>query len=111
MEQNRVDSIIASVKTGTIDASLERISQTVPHVEIHDDLAAVVRLMQDLEDDLASSPDTLERPAKKLQNLDIAVQMLRAIAGELTPDTTGATGGIARLDDLRVVCAQALAGG
>lgn len=63
--------------------------------------------MQDLENDLSSSAETVARHAMKLQNLDIAMQMLRAVADEMR------SGGVpplsdARLKDLRVSCAQAV---
>ena len=38
-----------------------------------------MRLIEDLEEDLSSSADTLARHGVKLQNLDIAMQMVRAI--------------------------------
>lgn len=60
--------------------------------------------MQDLEADLASSEETLARHALKLQNLDIAMQMVRAISLEIT----GEQATMARLEDLKAVCAEAL---
>ncbi len=60
---------------------------------------------------MAASDETLERHGMKLQNLDIAMQMLRAVAGELTPDDGNGPVRIAKLEDLRVACAQALGTG
>ena len=65
--------------------------------------------MQDLEDDLASSDETLGRHGTKLQNLDIAMQMVRAVSGELTSGDGRQPLDIARLKDLRVTCSQASA--
>ena len=76
--------------------------------QLVDDLGAIFRLMQDLEDDLLSSPETLMRHETKLQNLDIAMQMLSALAREVKPESADPTRSMARLEDLRAVCDQAL---
>lgn len=112
-QQQRVDDIVALVKAGAADLSLgsDDPHEARSHEQIVDDLAAVVRLMQDLGDDLAASEETLERHGMKLQNLDIAMQMMRAVASELTSGGASGSGSIARLKDLRVACAQALSAG
>ncbi len=94
VEQQRVDGIVALVKAGGADLGREVTEEREPqsHEQLVKDLGVVVTLMQDLEDDLAASDETLERHAMKLQNLDIAMQMLRAVAVELTPHgSDGAT--------------------
>lgn len=116
-EQQRVDEIVSLIKAGAIlpkvadsgglNASHARRSEE----QLADDLEAVVSLMQDLEDDLASSPETLARHGMKLQNLDIAMQMVRAIAQQMTCSGSGQSPSVASLDDLRIVCAQALGTG
>jgi len=113
VQQQRVDEIVALVKAGGAGLGQEDGREREPrsHEQLTDDLGAVVKLMQDLEDDLAASDQTLERHGMKLQNLDIAMQMLRAIASELTPDGGDGPVRIARLEDLRVACAQALGKG
>lgn len=113
-QQQRVDEIVALVKAGAIadhdglagltDAPHEVRSQE----QLVDDLGAVVRLMQDLEDELAGCDETVERHGVKLQNLDIAMQMLRAVAGELTPGDIGQAANIGRLESLRMACEKAL---
>lgn len=110
VQQQRVDEIVALVKAGGADLGREDGGARDPrtHEQLVDDVGAVVSLMQDLEDDLAASDETLERHGMKLQNLDIAMQMLRAVAGELTPNSGDGTVSIAKLKDLRVACAQAL---
>jgi len=112
-QQSRVDEIVILVKAGVTNLGLgpDAPREVRCHEQLVDDLAAAVTLMQDLEDDLASSDATLQRHAIKLQNLDIAMQMMRAIAGELMPSGARRSGGIARLSDLRVACAQALSTG
>lgn len=109
-EQARVDDIVALVKSGATDFGPERSTprEARTHEQLVDDVLAVVMLMQDLEDDLASCDDTLARHAIKLQNLDIAMQMLRAVAGEITPGGSEGVKSLARLEDLRVACSQAL---
>lgn len=113
LHQRRVDEMVALVKSGAISepaglpASPRTIREPRSDEKLVDDLASVVRLMHDLEEDLASSDETLTRHALKLQNLDLAMQTLRAIAEELVGDTNPNFNS-ARLDDLRVACAQAL---
>jgi hypothetical protein len=57
---------------------------------------------------LASSDQTVARHGLKLQNLDIAMQMVRAIAKELDSDLSGHPVSLAKLADLRIACAKAL---
>lgn len=110
VEQQRVDEIVALVKSGATARVLSDVSprQARSHEQLIDDLGAVIQLMQDLENDLASSDETLERHGMKLQNLDIAMQMVRAIAGELSPNDDSAPLSLAKLEDLRVACGKAL---
>lgn len=111
-EQHRVDDIVALVKAGALPFAPTdyepgtRLSDEAPksHEQLAEYLGDVVSLMQDLEDDLASSEDTLGRHAEKLQNLDIAMQMVRAVAQEIT----GEAATMAKLEDLKVVCSEAL---
>lgn len=113
VQQQRVDEIVAIVKAGRAGLGREEVVMRGPqsHEQLVNDLRAVVRLMQELEDDLAAFDETVERHGTKLQNLDIAMQMLRAVASELTPDSGNLPIGVARLEDLRVACAQALGAG
>jgi hypothetical protein len=114
VHQQRVDEMVALVKAGGMPGKSSPASyQGVTHEarsqeQLVDDLGAVIRLMQDLEDDLATSGETLERHAMKLQNLDIAMQMLRAVAAELAPQGSTEQVSLAKLADLRVACARAL---
>ena len=113
VEQQRVDEIVALVKAGYTEDSGQYNNPAEPRSQeqLVDDLGAVIRLMQDLEEDLAGSDETLARHGLKLQNMDIAMQMLRAVAAELAPQDGGSERmSIARLQDLRVSCAQALSG-
>ena len=109
-QQQRVDSLVAIVKDGRAGF---RETNSPPMAiqsnrQLSRDLGSVVTLLMDLENDLSASKATLERHAVKLQNLDIAMQMLRAIAGELAFGTASPGTGVSRLPDLRVSCEQAL---
>lgn len=112
VEQQRVDDIVALIKAGGGVPSAEDRTAGVPRTngQLTVDLGEVVKLLQDLEDDLCSSDATLKLHGVKLQHLDIAMQMLRAVSIELAPDKPGTPGGNAKLRDLRVACAQALSG-
>jgi hypothetical protein len=109
-EQQRVDDIVAMVKAGGPGPTVEKLIAEAPrtHEQLTEDLSEVVKLMQDLEDDLSSSDATRERHGMKLQHLDIAMQMLRALAAELGPRGRDVASGSAKLRDLRVACSQAL---
>lgn len=114
IEQQRVDNIIALVRSGAIPpastpfAANDLAKKARSSEQLVDDLGAVVSLMEGLEDELSSSNETLARHGIKLQHLDIAMQMLRAVARELSTGGWNGQAGMARLEDLRVVCAQAL---
>lgn len=86
VQQQRVDELVALVKAGgtslvhdSVASAKARSSQ-----QLAEDLEAVIRLIQDLGDDLASSEETVGRHGMKLQNLDIAMQIVQSVAGELT---------------------------
>lgn len=113
VHQQRVDDIVALVKAGGLpqleSASADHAAsrEVRTHEQLVDDLAATMRLLGDLEDDLASCDETLARHGMKLQNLDIAMQMLRAVAAELMPSSKERVS-LAKIEDLRVTCAKAL---
>lgn len=108
VEQQRVDEIVSLVKAGAIPPEFGVARARAAELEADEgvlgELEQVVALLLDLEDGLAASNETLQRHASKLQNLDIAVQMLRAIVNKLAGTAQeGAT-----LEDLRIVCTAAL---
>lgn len=113
VHQKRVDEMVALVKAGgvsepdSLPADHGYAREGRSQEQLADDVGAAIRLMHDLEDDLASSDETLVRHATKLQNLDIAMQILRAISAELMPNRNDPVS-LARLEDLRVACAKAL---
>jgi len=119
-EQQRVDQIVALVKagavplpTGSLNARPERpdLPASLSTDQLTHDLGLVSQLIEDLGDDLASEPDTLMNHATKLQNLDIAMQMLGAICSELSASDSGDGSRMARIEDLRTSCDQALGKG
>lgn len=109
VHQQRVDEIVSLVKAGAIPSTLSGHDKVESSggSELIDGLKDVVKLLEDLEDDLSSSQESLARHGPKLQNLDIAMQMIRSVVRELSGDEQ-ALG--ADLSDLRVVCEQALTG-
>lgn len=109
IEQQRVDEIVSLVKAGAIpvafgDPAPKLGASSMSGQDAASQLEDVVGLLLALEDDLASSSETLERHGGQLQNLDIAVQILRATANNLA----GIPHGGASLEDLRTVCTEAL---
>ena len=115
VEQERVNAIVSLVKAGGIQSALPNLEQAgtlLPRntdAELVEGLSDIIKLMQALEDDLASSEQTLARHGPKLQNLDIAIQMTRVILHELDMhDSHRDRQNLATLEDLRIVCAQAL---
>ena len=108
VEQGRVDRMIADIRSGQAFSSAAP-ATTIPvsREEIVEDLGTVYRLIDDLSDALADTPELVMEHATKLQNLDMAMQMLAALAQEVAADG-GQRGAGARLQDLRTACAQAL---
>jgi hypothetical protein len=111
--QGRVDRIVTQIKAGTARAlsqpsspeSRPRAADSPP--QLLDDLHLVHRLLAALEDELTSEPATLARHGLELHNLDIGMQMIRAIAADLT--TAGnRSKEDSRRDNLRVACHQVL---
>lgn len=113
-EQQRVDEIVALVKAGAIhpavadSCDIGASTESRSEEQLVGDLGIVISLIQDLEEDLSSSTETLARHGLKLQNLDIAMQMIQAIAQELTSDHRDQAISLAKLEDLRIASAQAL---
>lgn len=113
-EQTRVDVLISQVKAqrslSPASASQpwerDRTRQALSSEQIVEDLGSIYRLIDDLAEDLAEEPGTSARHSLKLQNLDVAMQMLAALASDLAGEDNGVS--MAKLHDLRVACAQAL---
>lgn len=83
-EQLRVDETVRLIKAGAIPlpgagAATHEIEND-PASQIADDLARTSGLLEALGDELACDPESVVRNAGPLQNLDIAMQMLAALA-------------------------------
>ncbi|MEO5773240.1 MAG: PilZ domain-containing protein [Sphingomicrobium sp.] len=112
VEQQRVDQIVALVKAGGAlppAAPAPDSLAAASTAQLAEDIKLVFRLIEQLGDDLADSPETLMRHEAKLQNLDVAMQMLAAIEKEMGGNSPTDGQSMARLHDLRAVGAQALA--
>lgn len=108
VEQGRVDQMVADIRSGRLPTDAGPAAAIpVSREEIVEDLGTVYRLIDDLSDALADTPELVMAHATKLQNLDMAMQMLAALAQEVAADG-GQRGAGARLQDLRTACAQAL---
>ena len=110
-EQQRVDEIVSLVKAGAIPtafAGTESPDRAVSKELVEDALEDVLTLLQDLEINLASSHESLARHGPKLQNLDVAMQMIRAVMRTTVADGFPSENAGADLENLRAVCAQAL---
>lgn len=113
--QQRVDRIVELVNAvavpgpGEVPLRHGDDGQPLSLPECASDLRGVVSLLQQLEDALAGDPDTVARHADRLPNLDLAVQLLRAITRRLSGTDDELAEGSAALGSLRMACAQALA--
>ena len=113
-EQQRIDQMMTQIRSGQpLPPGMGPAATAPPAVRLSteqlvDDLGAVYRLIEGLADELADDSDAFARHAVKLQNLDVAMQMLAAIAKELVAPDGPPKVSMARLQDLRVACAQAL---
>ena len=65
-------------------------------------------MLENLGDALASDPALIAKHGIALQNLDIAMQTLNALAGSMRNDFAADEASLTRLDELRTSCAQAL---
>lgn len=113
LEQQRVDQLVALVKAGSVPAMLRLESESIdqearPSHSLAGDLELALEIIQKLGEELAASDDTLARHGNKLQYLDIAMQMLRVVARELKPGSSGREG-VASLESLRTACTRAAA--
>lgn len=113
-EQQRVDQIVALVKAGAVPLPAGSLTSRVPlpdllsGEQLSRDLGLVSELIENLGDHLASEPETLMRHATKLQNLDIAMQILSALSNELLAKDGENSTRMARIEDLRTSGSQAL---
>ena len=91
-DQLVVDAMVEQAKSGSIDIlpepkveSLNSLIDALPQ-RLSEELAYVGRLLESLGDDLCNEPLVVARHAEKLQNLDIASQILGHVAALLVTD-------------------------
>lgn len=106
-EQRRVDRIVTEMKTGVIPQAAPADLQSKAQPGTAEDLLSVAQLLDSLGDALASDPTLIVRHGIALQNLDIAMQTLTALAQIMKVDAPADAASIARLNELRRSCAEA----
>ncbi|MEO8547723.1 MAG: PilZ domain-containing protein [Sphingomicrobium sp.] len=107
-EQRRVDCAVAVVKSGAVPIAAVARPEARPADPIANDLRRVARLLDFLGDALANDPALVTRHGTQLQNLDIAIQTLTALAEAVGRDPPHGPATMARLAELRTSCAEAL---
>lgn len=106
--QQRVDHLVAVVKAGAVPLAQPAKPGAETAGELADDLQRIARLLDKLGDALANDATTVAKHGIELQNLDIAVQTLAALAEAAQPDSPAGAAGRARLGELRTSCLEAL---
>jgi len=109
-QQQRVDHVVALVKSGAVPlvAPVHRVAGAAGGVA--EDLMRVSQLLESLGDALANDPAIIAQHGTALQNLDIAMQTLTVLAETMQKGAPADAKSIARLDELRTSCAEALRG-
>jgi len=110
-EQQRVDEAVRLLKAGAIPLSAVANSTSgAGSKEFGGDLRNVARLLETLAEHLIGNEVTLLAHGAELQNLDIAVQTLNAVASALGSESDSPAL-FSRIENLRTSCHQALARG
>ena len=116
-EQQRVDALVRLVQAGAVPLPVPALDPPVVTggasergKQLADDLHGVRAMLAGLSDALAEHPRLIAEHARALQSLDIAMQMLSAVAGELC-DGGGDGEAVAKLCSLRRSMAEVLTGG
>jgi hypothetical protein len=84
-EQERVDEIVRLVKAGAVPLPVPPLAQFDPRTDpepgpqLSGDLRRASELLDELGAALASDPEVVTRHGPKLQNLDIAMQVIAAV--------------------------------
>ncbi|MEO7541516.1 MAG: PilZ domain-containing protein [Sphingomicrobium sp.] len=105
-EQERIDSVVTAIKAGVEPPMTATTAGAATAEGLPQDLARVTLLLEKLGDALTDDPAVIARHGVALQNLDIAMQILAALGETMDAGRGGA--GVARLEDLRKSCQQAL---
>jgi hypothetical protein len=109
--QQRVDEAVRVFKCGAVPMPQRPATRNEQSgsetVQFAEDLRRATRLLEHLSQELSNDTDVVIRNAGRLQNLDIALQILAVVAEGLAHGTRdGAV--CARLGNLRASCAAAL---
>ena len=112
-EQERVDEVVRLVKAGAVPLPVAPLAPAGPaqggrlRARLGGDLRRARELLDDLGGALASDPGIVERHGPKLQNLDIAMQVIAAVEAGIAEQRDLTTIGV-KLLGLRRSAAQAL---
>jgi hypothetical protein len=112
--QSRVDQDIAAIRAGLASAPTSPPPAVSPNgsrprdAVVVDNLSMIISLLADLEEDLIGNPSTVAAHGVKLQNIDLATQVLDVLADVMSNDLEKQQAGLARLNDLQVSCQHAL---
>jgi hypothetical protein len=107
-QQQRVDHVVAAVKAGAVPFEAPAGLKAATPAYAAEDLKRLSRMLEILGDALANDPAVVMKHGIQLQNLDIALQTLTALAGTMQTDDPECAANIARLAELRITCAEAL---
>ena len=107
-EQQRVDRLVAVVKSGQAPKAPPAAHLPAAAEGVTDDLKRVSELLAVIADALAGDPAAVIRHGVTLQGLDIAVQTLAVLAETIPADDPRHARHVARLAELRTACAAAL---
>jgi hypothetical protein len=114
LEQQRVDEVVRLVKAGTVPLPVGSLAQSREGIEtpgsteqLSKDLQRASDLLDNLGGLLASDADVVLRHGQSLQDLDIAMQVIAAVAGMVEGNADPRDGG-AKLEALRRSADQAL---
>ena len=107
-QQQRADHVVASVKVGTVSFEAPAPPKAATPAHAAEDLQRVSRVLEILGNALASDPAVVVKHGIHLQNLDIALQTLTALAGSMQTDDPEYIVNVARLAELRITCLEAL---
>ena len=111
--QQRIDDAVRLLKLGALpmpqrpDAQAELSAGAPQSLQFGEDLRRVSRLIENLGQELANDTNILMQHGEKLQNLDIALQMVAVVADALS-GSLDADAISARMANLRASCAAAL---
>lgn len=109
-QQQRVDQVVALVKAGTVPLEMSTQRNAVTPTLTAEDLRRVSQMLEILGDALSSDPSIVVKYGIQLQNLDIALQTLAALAETIGGDGAECEASFNRLAELRTSCVEALRG-